>query len=165
MDVQGSVRVDANPGSGNTLADQPARSALEQLMAEPSALDRIAPPPSYTVKPGDTLTAIATRFGSDVATLARINGIPNPDMIDVGQTIRLPESQTATHTVHAGETLSGIATAHGTDWQTLARINGISNPDLIRPGQELQLPGHAPVARPLSPAAAPAPAASPARSP
>ncbi|MFJ3957689.1 LysM peptidoglycan-binding domain-containing protein [Arthrobacter sp. NPDC090010] len=45
---------------------------------------------TYTVKPGDTLGAIAARFGTDWPTLARLNGIPDPDRIFPGQVLRLP---------------------------------------------------------------------------
>lgn len=40
---------------------------------------------TYTVRRGDTLTAIARRFGTTVARLAADNGIKNPDRIYAGQ--------------------------------------------------------------------------------
>lgn len=45
---------------------------------------------TYTVVAGDTLSAIAARFGTTVAVLCEINGITNPDLIVVGQVIKLP---------------------------------------------------------------------------
>ena len=45
---------------------------------------------TYTVKAGDTLSGIATKYGTSYQTLARINGITNPNLIHVGQTIKLP---------------------------------------------------------------------------
>lgn len=44
----------------------------------------------YTVKPGDTLSAIARRYGTTVSTLARLNKISNPNLIQVGQKLRVP---------------------------------------------------------------------------
>lgn len=44
---------------------------------------------TYTVRRGDTLSAIARRFGTTVARLADINEIANPDLITVGQTLVL----------------------------------------------------------------------------
>jgi len=41
----------------------------------------------YTVRWGDTLAKIATRYGTSVAFLARYNGIRNPDIIYAGQRI------------------------------------------------------------------------------
>ncbi len=52
-----------------------------------------APPPAarrYTVQRGDTLFAIARRFGTTVDTLVRLNRIANPNLIRVGQVLQLP---------------------------------------------------------------------------
>lgn len=49
-----------------------------------------ASPPQYVVQPGDTLTIIAKKLGvSDPMELARANGIKNPDLIQVGQVLKL----------------------------------------------------------------------------
>lgn len=95
----------------------------------------------YTVRRGDTLSGIAARKGTDWQTLARINGLPNPDRILPGQRLSLVASATGSHTVSPGDTLGAIAARHGTDVATLARTNGITNPDLIFPGQVIRLPG------------------------
>ena len=42
---------------------------------------------TYTVKQGDTLSEIALKFGTTVSELARINQIPNPEYIVVGQVL------------------------------------------------------------------------------
>jgi LysM repeat protein len=42
------------------------------------------------VRPGDTLSAIAVRFGTTVRELAALNDISNPSLIRVGQVLRLP---------------------------------------------------------------------------
>jgi LysM repeat protein len=51
------------------------------------------PPPvgevAYTVAPGDTLSAIAARFGTTVENLMAANGISDPDSIFIGQELRL----------------------------------------------------------------------------
>ena len=57
-----------------------------------------SPPPSsppasgqvYTVRRGDTLSAIAVRYGVNMWTLAQLNGIRNPSLIYVGQVLRIP---------------------------------------------------------------------------
>lgn len=43
----------------------------------------------YTVRRGDTLTAIAARFGTTVDRLVAINQIPDEDLITVGQSLTL----------------------------------------------------------------------------
>lgn len=40
---------------------------------------------TYTVKSGDTLSGIASKYGTDYQTLAKINGIANPNLIYPGQ--------------------------------------------------------------------------------
>lgn len=102
-------------------------------------------PKGYTIKPGDTLSQIAQKFGTTVADLASINNISDPDKIYAGQVLRLSgaPSQGNTYVVRPGDTLSGIAAKYGTTYQALAKTNGISDPDKIYAGQILKLPGSA----------------------
>ena len=43
----------------------------------------------YLVKPGDTLSQIAQTYGTTVSELVRINDIQNPNLIYVGEKIRI----------------------------------------------------------------------------
>lgn len=45
----------------------------------------------YRVNPGDTLYEIAQRFGTTVQTLVDLNEIENPNYIEVGQSLVIPE--------------------------------------------------------------------------
>ena len=95
----------------------------------------------YTVRPGDTLWAIAQRFGTTVQELVNLNGIADPDLIYPGQVLRLPDSSSVlVYRVVRGDTLSGIALRFGTTVQALARANHIANPNLIDVGQTLVIP-------------------------
>jgi lysozyme len=47
-------------------------------------------PRTYTVNAGDTLYAIAVRFGTTVAAIAIANNIQNPNQISVGQVLIIP---------------------------------------------------------------------------
>ena len=100
---------------------------------------------SYIVKNGDTLSKIAQKFGTTYKELARINGISNPNLIKVGQVLKLPyssfsSSSSTFYTVASGDTLGKIAQKFGTSYQELARINGISDPNFIQVGQVLKIP-------------------------
>ena len=107
---------------------------------------------SYTVKAGDSLSAIAARYGMSYETLARLNNISNPNHIYVGQTLNLgasgytahrsaaaTSSRRGSYTVQSGDSLSAIAARYGMSYETLARINHISNPNLIMVGQQIIL--------------------------
>jgi lysozyme len=45
---------------------------------------------TYKVKSGDTLSAIAARFGTTVRVLVELNGIADPSRLKIGQVIQLP---------------------------------------------------------------------------
>jgi LysM repeat protein len=47
-------------------------------------------PREHLVRPGDSLSGIARLYNVSVWDLARINGITNPNLIFVGQVLRIP---------------------------------------------------------------------------
>lgn len=53
---------------------------------------KTAPAIVYHIQPGDTLQIIAKRFKTSVATLERLNPIKNPDLIQAGQILRIPQT-------------------------------------------------------------------------
>ncbi len=65
----------------------------------------------YTVQAGDTLSKIAAKYGTTYQKLASHNGIANPNIINVGQKIRIPGSGVKTYTVKPGDSLWAIAAA------------------------------------------------------
>ncbi|MBG9768934.1 N-acetylmuramoyl-L-alanine amidase [Bacillus vallismortis] len=50
---------------------------------------------TYTVKKGDALSVIAQKTGVSMSTLQRLNGIKNPNLIKVGQVLKLTGSSTS----------------------------------------------------------------------
>ena len=48
---------------------------------------------THVVRPGETLTSIARRYGVDPAQLAAANGLWDPNRIFVGQVLRIPASR------------------------------------------------------------------------
>lgn len=97
---------------------------------------------TYTVQPGDTLSSIAAKFGTSYQTLANLNGISNPNLIYVGQVLRVNGSASTAsvyYTVRSGDNLSAIASRYGTSYQAIASLNGLSNPNLIYAGQTLKV--------------------------
>jgi len=113
---------------------------------------------TYAVVAGDNLTRIAARFNVNLQTLVQLNGILNPNLIKVGQVLRVPggqvqvtpvvtvapqpqpQPQPQTHVVRAGENLYRIALRYGISYPALASLNGILDPNRIYVGQVLTLP-------------------------
>jgi len=78
------------PG-GSAPAPQPQPTVAPQ----PTPVPAPAPAPfgdTYIVRPGDTLAAIAQRYGTTLAALAAVNGLPNPNFIWVGQVLKMSGS-------------------------------------------------------------------------
>lgn len=94
---------------------------------------------AYTVHSGDSLSAIAARFGTTVSALQSANNIRNANLIYPGQVLRVNGQATQrTYTVRSGDNLSVIASRLGTTVNHLQSINGIRNANLIYPGQTLR---------------------------
>lgn len=98
---------------------------------------------TYTVKPGDTLSKIARKYGTTVSNIISLNpSIKNPNLIYPGEifTIKQSDNENVTSTVYTvvrGDTLSEIALKYDTTVSNLVKLNNISNPNLIYPGQKI----------------------------
>src|SRR5258708_3131251 len=92
----------------------------------------------YTVKRGDTLTAIGERFQVYPQILAESNGISDPNRIVTGTPLNVAGWKT--YTVQPGDTLSGIAAALSVPAADLVRANQIKDPNRIIAGQALAVP-------------------------
>jgi LysM repeat protein len=124
---------------------------------------RVLPPPQpvvpalgiHTVEAGDTLSAIAARYGVSVDEIVALNGIADPSYLYVGQQLKLSgggeaapvaihaaavTAATRSHVVEPGETLSTIASRYSTTVDAIARANGIANVNYLYIGQELAIP-------------------------
>ncbi len=93
----------------------------------------------HVVQSGETLDAIAARYGVDPAQLGAANGVGADGALAVGQTlvVRFPRQ---VHAVRPGETLSSIAAAYGTDTRTLWQNNwALGGGDALTAGQVLTI--------------------------
>lgn len=126
---------------------------------------------TYTIQPGDNFWKIAqTHYGNGThaAAIVAANPAINPDRLQVGVTITLPELSTSAAspairrtasssspapapagasyvTVQEGDTLSKIAArtlGSATQWQRIAEANKteLPNPDRLKVGQRLRIP-------------------------
>ena len=85
------------------------RGAIIDVVQQPVSAN------THTVVSGDTLSAIAKRFGCTVLDLTLINGITNPNLINIGQVIKLPSKSTAPVNPHPEPTRNISRGARGED--------------------------------------------------
>jgi soluble lytic murein transglycosylase-like protein len=128
--------------------------ARRRLLAPVVAVAVLAlggPAGTYVVRPGETLSAIAGRFGVSVGDLAKANGISDPNRVFAGQTLKLPGTTAAApapaptaparvHTVAPGETLTGIAARYSASVAGVVQLNAIPDPNHVRIGTKLRIP-------------------------
>ena len=119
----------------------------------------------YIVQPGDTLIAIAKRFGVDVVSLMTANAISDARLLRAGQRLQIPGAAVPTaptptpvpvpapapstpppvvggtiYIVRGGDTLSAIAARFNVTVAALVVANNLMNANVIRPGQQLTIP-------------------------
>lgn len=100
-----------------------------------------------TVRRGNTLSGIATRYNTSYQYLAKINNIANPNLIYVGQRIKVPVLSNNTihdashrlYIVRRGNTLTQIAREYGVTIESIVELNDIRNPNLIYVGEVLRI--------------------------
>ena len=164
----------------------PAASVPASL---PSAMRpaKSAVPAVYTIARGDTISAVAGRYGLDTFAVLKLNNLQANTVIYPGQKIKLTGSTSApaakpaapaksaspavssagsrVYVVKAGDTLGGIAARHGVGLSEVFKWNGLGMSSVIYPGQKVKVGGGsstpAPVAtKPATKPAASAPASS-----
>lgn len=98
---------------------------------------------TYTVKKGDTLSSIAARYKTTWQALQKLNGIKNPNVISIGQKIKVSGTAPAAtqhYTVKKGDTMSGIAAKYKMSLGRLIQLNpGIKNINVISIGQKVRV--------------------------
>lgn len=107
---------------------------------------------THVVAPGESLAAIASRYGLSIQDLAVANGITDPNRVLAGALLRIAAdppptpgvagpSGGGTYVVQPGDSLSAIAARVGTSIADLAAANDIADPNRIVVGHELTVPG------------------------
>lgn len=138
----------------------PGDTPTETAVLEPTAVPPTEAPPDdsgsktvwHTVQVGETLSLIASRYGTTVNAIVRANGISNPNQIVVGQRLKIPTDGTTgsspkpgcrfQHTVRSGEWIWQIARAYGVSPYDILSANGLTvqTGQNIQPGRVLCIP-------------------------
>ena len=125
------------------------KTAIEEQLKK-SAKEEPKKVEVYEVKEGDTLFLITQKKYGDgfkYPQIASLNKIANPDLIEVGMKLNLPEkletSKLKTYTVAEGDSLWSIAVesyGDGFRWTEIASHNNLVDPDYLWVGTKLNLP-------------------------
>jgi membrane-bound lytic murein transglycosylase D len=105
-------------------------------------------PSTHTVQRGESLSTIASKYGTTVTALRSANGLSSSKIL-VGQKLKLSgtassgssSSSTSTHVVRKGESLGSIASRYGVSVSSLQKANGIRDASHIVVGQKLKIVG------------------------
>ena len=102
----------------------------------------------HTIVSGDTLFALANRYGTTVAAIQAANPGLNPNSLRVGQIICIPTGGTPSpscpngtlHTIVRGDTLFALANRYGTTVAAIQAANPGLNPNALQVGQVICIP-------------------------
>ena len=125
-----------------------------------------APPPTppcpgffYTIQAGDTIFALAQRFGTTVAAIQAANPGVDPNRLFVGQQICIPVPAPPPtppcpgffYTIQAGDTFFALAQRFGTTVAAIQAANPGVDPNRLQIGQRICIPVPAPPPTPPCP--------------
>ncbi|GEM_PF-572718 len=152
-----AIRRDLTPARHTTMVRLPAGTAEHaQAVLQSTPRSDWAPRVLHSVRRGESLYAIARRYGTSVGAIRQANGIRG-NLIRPGQTLVVPRkagmawsaparkasvrhARGGTYTVRRGDTVWDIARSFGVPVSRLRAANGLSRRAVIRPGQKLVIP-------------------------
>jgi LysM repeat protein len=130
----------------NGLKTNTILSVGQQLLIPLPAANTSTPTVEYTIKSGETLSAIAKRYNTTVEALIEANDIADATLVRAGTKIIIvqPPDYTATmayetYEVEQGDTLYTLSSKFNLTIATIKEINDLSS-DTLRVGQQLRIP-------------------------
>ena len=101
---------------------------------------------TYTVKKGDTLGKLASKFGTTTGEIRRLNGLKNPNRIYPGQKLKVSSASSSSgglfkeHLVKRGENLSYLSKKYGVSLSAVMSANNLGSKHVLKIGQRLLIP-------------------------
>jgi lysozyme len=129
--------------------EETAAAATSTPTPKPESTQPVGQEKTHMVKAGENLFRIALSYGLSTQTLASYNKIANPNIVYVGQVLKIPATgepseppsqSPGVHVVQSGENLFRIALKYNMTYTSLASANGLSYPYTIYVGQRLVIP-------------------------
>ena len=140
-----------------------ATTAVCVLLAPVAVRAEASPTNVHVVQAGDTLLQIALDAGTDTGTIVALNGLDDPNLLSVGQTLKLPARAAAmtagtsagasappasaaapatasSYTIASGDTLWDIAQHFGTTSDAIVQLNHLGDADHVSVGTVLSIP-------------------------
>lgn len=113
----------------------------------------------YTVQSGDSIGAIAHRFGVTVGTITAANSLRSETIIKPGSILKIPPATGVLYTLKSGDTIERLATKFNVSAEEIRAANRISVTSKLLLGEDILIPGaHAlNAARPVATAPKPTP--------
>ncbi len=107
-------------------------------------------PQRYRVEAGDTVSAIAAKFGISSDTILWANGLANPNSLSVGQTLMVLPVSGVAYQIKEGDSLSTISALYGVPASAIAEYNNVASNEILQVGRTLLVPGARPAPQPTS---------------
>ncbi len=105
---------------------------------------------TYTIKSGDTLSTIATKFSISTNTILWANDLTKKSVIREGQKLTILPVSGIVYTVGKNNTLGGIAAKFDADVDEIVTFNDLEDNKTIKVGQKLIIPNaELPLEKPL----------------
>lgn len=122
---------------GSTIPSTPSTpvSAPVATMAARTQMEK------YTVQSGDTIEAIAKKFGISTATVLSANNLSKSSVLHIGDVLSILPVSGVQHVVRSGETLLAIAQKYGVDVKEIQQFNKLSDASKLAVGESIMVPG------------------------
>lgn len=100
----------------------------------------------YTVKSGDTLGSIASKYNVSTNTIRWANDLGANGTINIGDKLTILPITGIQHTIKKGDTISALAKKYDTESSDILKFNALDNSSDITVGMELIIPDGEPAA-------------------